>query len=465
MTYRRFINIISYNQSVEERVLPSDYTEVLYITNSTGEEYIDTGIKINDKIGFKGSYEGVSKSGMYALGFYGNHQMGIDYQSLYWCTTDSSSSDSGCYWVLTTGSAGDYQDVEYNYKQSGKAVANTNTETISWFVESTKSIYLFRLQDIVLKQGGIKWYGIKFSHGQNIIRDFRPCVRNSDGVVGMYDIINDVFYTNKGKGKLIAGYEERYIEGYANTGSTVSFQMNDTVYEAERDSSTGYFKYSITDNLGNDFEITSLKQMFSTAITGYGSGDGVITYVNLEHIGDTSKSTSNFNMFYNQKTLTAVNFGSKFSTKSSTSMKAMFNNCTSLSSIDVSMFDLSNVGTSGDNTCSTIFYQCSGLESIKLCTFPSTCYYGNSVFAGCSSLTDISCSGSIDVGVNNATFRLQDTAMTSDSIYTLFMKSFVDHTGSTLANLCVNGSQYEGFTDEQKKYITSMNWSIINMDE
>ena len=29
-----------------------------------------------------------------------------------------------------------------------------------------------------------------------LVRDFRPAVRNSDGVAGMHDVVNDVFYTN-----------------------------------------------------------------------------------------------------------------------------------------------------------------------------------------------------------------------------------------------------------------------------
>ena len=29
-----------------------------------------------------------------------------------------------------------------------------------------------------------------------LVRDFRPAVRNADGVAGMHDVVNDVFYTN-----------------------------------------------------------------------------------------------------------------------------------------------------------------------------------------------------------------------------------------------------------------------------
>lgn len=37
------------------------------------------------------------------------------------------------------------------------------------------------------------------------INYFIPCYRKSDNVTGMYDVINDVFYTNQGTGSFVAG--------------------------------------------------------------------------------------------------------------------------------------------------------------------------------------------------------------------------------------------------------------------
>jgi hypothetical protein len=36
-------------------------------------------------------------------------------------------------------------------------------------------------------------------------KEFIPCYRKSDNVVGMYDVINDAFYTNSGTGTFIKG--------------------------------------------------------------------------------------------------------------------------------------------------------------------------------------------------------------------------------------------------------------------
>ncbi len=38
-----------------------------------------------------------------------------------------------------------------------------------------------------------------------LVRDFIPCYRKQDGVIGMYDLANDVFYTNAGTGTFLKG--------------------------------------------------------------------------------------------------------------------------------------------------------------------------------------------------------------------------------------------------------------------
>ena len=38
-----------------------------------------------------------------------------------------------------------------------------------------------------------------------MVRDLIPCYRKVDNVAGMYDLVNDVFYTNEGTGEFIIG--------------------------------------------------------------------------------------------------------------------------------------------------------------------------------------------------------------------------------------------------------------------
>lgn len=49
------------------------------------------------------------------------------------------------------------------------------------------------------------WY-CKMWDGGNLIRDFVPCYRKSDGAAGLYDLVTETFFTNAGTGEF--SYEE-----------------------------------------------------------------------------------------------------------------------------------------------------------------------------------------------------------------------------------------------------------------
>ena len=51
----------------------------------------------------------------------------------------------------------------------------------------------------------IDWYSFKIWKGDTLLRDFVPCYRKSDNVLGMYDIVEGEFYTNSGTGQFLAG--------------------------------------------------------------------------------------------------------------------------------------------------------------------------------------------------------------------------------------------------------------------
>ncbi len=73
---------------------------------------------------------------------------------------------------------------------------------------NTKSIYLFeaRTGDLYKNSGGIKIYSCKIYNQNNVIeRDFVPCYRISDNEIGLYDKVNNVFYTNSGSGSFLKG--------------------------------------------------------------------------------------------------------------------------------------------------------------------------------------------------------------------------------------------------------------------
>lgn len=49
-----------------------------------------------------------------------------------------------------------------------------------------------------------KLYSCKILNNNNLIRNFVPC-KNTSGILGLYDTVNNVFYTNAGTGTFTAG--------------------------------------------------------------------------------------------------------------------------------------------------------------------------------------------------------------------------------------------------------------------
>ena len=50
-----------------------------------------------------------------------------------------------------------------------------------------------------------KIYSCKIYSDTEPVRDFVPCYRKSDNTIGLYDLVNDVFYTNAGTGVFLKG--------------------------------------------------------------------------------------------------------------------------------------------------------------------------------------------------------------------------------------------------------------------
>ena len=117
------------------------------------------------------------------------------------------------------------------------------------------------------------------------------------------------------------------------------------------------------------------------------------------------------NMFENFKKLIQINFNKNFNTSNVTTMTYMFNNCSSLTSLDFSNFntskvtnmsymfmscssltslDLSSFNTASVTEMSWMFYNCSSLTSLDLSSFNTSKVTNmNNMFRNCSSLTSL----------------------------------------------------------------------------
>lgn len=66
-----------------------------------------------------------------------------------------------------------------------------------------------------------------------------PCQRKSDGKVGMYDTINDVFYTNSGTGEFLIGMENEYENTMLNDSDLLIVSTNSKTTQNENNLTIG----------------------------------------------------------------------------------------------------------------------------------------------------------------------------------------------------------------------------------
>lgn len=174
--------------------LSSDYQQVEYI-ESTGTQYIDTGV-----CPVAGSHtalvnytltDAVKGREQWAFGqwYISNGWRCGGYTNSYGTNTQNTS----CGFNYTTGGVGT--------KVLGMSVKCPIT--------SEYPMYLFAQQSggnaEYLDVSRFKIYECKIWENQNMIRDFIPCYRKIDNIAGMFDLVNNVFYTNNGTGEFILG--------------------------------------------------------------------------------------------------------------------------------------------------------------------------------------------------------------------------------------------------------------------
>ena len=188
-------------------LLPSGYTKVDYI-ESSGTQYIDTGVNADS-----------------------NLRVVLDMAYLY--AEDTNLTNVG---VINSGDGykryhmlqqGGYFRCYANTSSVNIAEADTNRHIFDFDVPNRKFIidnientfsagdfdtglnyWLFgrnaNVSNLIFYNYTMV-YGTKMYYNNVLVRDFIPCYRNSDNEVGLYDLVNDVFYTNQGTGVFTYG--------------------------------------------------------------------------------------------------------------------------------------------------------------------------------------------------------------------------------------------------------------------
>lgn len=187
------------------RELPNGYTQVEYI-ESSGTQYIDTGFKPNQdtRVMMDAEIAKASSGATYIISL-GAYEPSAYYQLRITSANSYLTSDFGANTVNFSELSlpGRYAiDKNKNVCSVGD-LSVTNTDST---FQSESNMWLFGGTTTAgghLYNSG-KIYSCKIYDNGVLIRDYVPC-KNSSGTIGLYDLVNSVFYQNAGTGTFSAG--------------------------------------------------------------------------------------------------------------------------------------------------------------------------------------------------------------------------------------------------------------------
>jgi len=188
----------------ETHNLPDAYREVQYI-ESDGTQYIDSNYipNANTKIIFDSIMGVNSISGDIRQGRHGDSQrlsVAIVSNKLEFAIGGYQSIN-----LNTTGQRHLFELDVPNYQGKLDDVVLATFSTTTWTNQQTLYFFARHMSSGADGFGNTRNYNIKIYEQNQLIREYIPCYRIADDVIGMYDIVNNVFYTNAGTGIFIKG--------------------------------------------------------------------------------------------------------------------------------------------------------------------------------------------------------------------------------------------------------------------
>ena len=227
-------------------ILPEGYQEVEYI-QSTGTESIDTGVKASNNIKIEievdrpappangtlwvpfGSLND-STNGQYRL-FSSTNGQGVKYIALLYGKTSSSTTIQN----ITTG----FEKSKIILENGTASLDNGEKEIISSQADTefttNNNICLFSVIGNSATYTNVRIYTCKIWDNGVLVRNLIPCYKKENDEIGLYDLVNDTFYSNAGTGTFTKGkdivYETEiqqveYIEGTGTQYIDTNFKPN-----------------------------------------------------------------------------------------------------------------------------------------------------------------------------------------------------------------------------------------------
>lgn len=216
-------NAFRFSPSGTPAVLPDGYVQLEYVQNS-GKQYIDLGLYPSTLGKVSVTYETVALGSNYLCGarindnLYSvimgttsgntiNATMIRSASSAQSVTSDIRRTIGHVYEVTAEAEAhnGEYRTkIVVNDLTGAQSATNYGTDISGTPVTTERNMYLFAVNSSNIISG-IKLYTYKYwDNDRTLLRDMVPC-KNSDNVVGMYDLVGKQFYANVGTGDFTAG--------------------------------------------------------------------------------------------------------------------------------------------------------------------------------------------------------------------------------------------------------------------
>lgn len=187
-------------------ILPAEYQELEYI-ESTGTQYINTGIYLSSSDVVKCKFELTAATTSLADAILGAYDESNFFVLLMRSPTQARVGTSSNQTTSTNSQVNTLYDISLT---NGTYVENGTTYTFtpaSDFTQTKSCYIMFRNQTTAaVVPVSAKVYSFEIEGKFNGI----PCIRKSDGVTGMYDLINNTFLANAGTGSFIRGPEIIY---------------------------------------------------------------------------------------------------------------------------------------------------------------------------------------------------------------------------------------------------------------
>lgn len=212
---------------IKSSLLPSNYQAVEYISKSETTQracMIDTGLypaaPIRYEMDITWDAPALSGSSFFAAGYYSTATSGSLYYSP--LTVASSSNKLGmgyngvwhtCNTVWNPGDRHTIISILKNGQQTlemdGAVIYSDTASFTPPTVDITIPLFVYQYQTNRLEGYGWsgKIYSIKIYGEQGMLRNYIPCIRKEDNVVGLYDSVQNQFYTTTSTVQFTGGEE------------------------------------------------------------------------------------------------------------------------------------------------------------------------------------------------------------------------------------------------------------------